>query len=123
MATAKAMVPNIQAVVAEGALPAAKESITIRSLEMSDALWKIDSEQVVSKMAQALLTRVQSHANGAVMPMSTIIDVMGEVNRATPNVYGQMYDEDYETWFSQLRSYLGDKRSGLERVISVIENR
>ena len=56
-------------------------------------------------------------------PLETIVDVIAEVNRATPGAGGPMDAVDHEEVLRQTRLFMVDERHGLRRLESVLRQR
>ncbi|WP_157069096.1 hypothetical protein [Sandaracinus amylolyticus] len=56
-------------------------------------------------------------------PLEEILDVIGEINRATPGAGGTFDAEDYEATFDATRGFMTDEVRGLERLFDVVQAR
>lgn len=56
-------------------------------------------------------------------PLEEILDVISEINRASPGAGGAFEADDYEATLHQARDFLTDERRGLERLYDVVQER
>ena len=81
----------------------------------------LDTEQVFQEMMSNL---VSIDVPGEPTPLETILDVIGEVNRATPtDPNGVATADDVHAVIGQLRQFLSSDTRGLERLFDVVQSR
>ncbi len=71
-----------------------------------------------------VLARGVTHPDGEdETPLEVVLDVIAEVNRATPNEGGPLAPDDHGAVMGQVVDFLTDEERGLERVYDVVQNR
>ncbi|MCA9606151.1 MAG: hypothetical protein KC619_11180 [Myxococcales bacterium] len=121
-AMAEGMAPNVNEVV--GGSPAALDiqgSAARDALDLLNDIAQVDDERT---LRQVLQNAVAIPATGEeVTPLETIIDVIAEVNRATPNQGGSLAGEDIRAVIGQSTDFMLDEDHGLERLNAVVQQR
>lgn len=123
-ALAAALAPNARDVV-EGGTSA--DALDLEASVAGDGLGLIREIQDLddrNTLRQILANLVQlDDGEDAITPLEEILDVMGEINRATPGAGGSFQAEDYRAAMGSTREFVTDDRRGLERLYDVVQNR
>lgn len=94
--------------------------VTLRSIR---ALDRVDDAHTLRRMLQGLVTIQTAPGADPVTPLETIIDVIGEVNRAWPGAGGTFQPEDYDVLLHRTQELLSDDSRGFERLYAIVANR
>ncbi|MBC7172043.1 MAG: hypothetical protein H5U40_06450, partial [Polyangiaceae bacterium] len=110
---AKAAVEGTGTISVEGSIADEGVSLLNKSNEVDTA-----------RTMTALLANAVTHPPGELeTPIEVILDVVAEVNRATPNAGGPLAPNDHGAVMRQVFEFLGDEDRGLERVYDVVQSR
>ncbi len=82
-----------------------------------------DDSGTLAKLLGRSVSLDPKHAAGQVVPLETLIDVLGEVNRATPAQGGPLDRNDVKIMLGQVSEFLSSKTDGMERMYQIIQNR
>lgn len=121
-ALSAALAPNAQDLA--GGVPGSPDienSVTTDALGLVRELQGIDEDHVLRR----LLANLVAIPDGGeeTTPLETILDVLGEVNRADPGAGGAYEVRDYESLFGEVTGFMLDERRGMERLYQVVQNR
>ncbi len=117
-----ALAPNAQDLA--GGMPGAPDiegSVTTDALGLVRELQGIDGNHVLRRLLANLV--VIPVDGDETTPLETILDVLGEVNRADPGAGGAYEVRDYEALFGEVTGFMRDERRGMERLYQVVQNR
>ncbi|HEY2515693.1 MAG TPA: hypothetical protein VGI39_32715, partial [Polyangiaceae bacterium] len=84
---------------------------------------ELDPNQVLTLALKNLVTPVTG-ANGQLgqAPLQTIMDVIGDVNRADPSLQTKFQGPDYANIADEVSSFLLDPQRGLEQFYAIVKN-
>ncbi len=120
-ALSEALAPNVREVVAAGGALDTEGSALRDTLALLRDVQDVDDERMLRTLLQ---NAVQLPAEGdEVTPLETIIDVITEVNRATPSEGTSLRADDYRAVIGNVTDYMTDERRGLERLTRVVQQR
>jgi hypothetical protein len=120
-ALSEAMAPNVRDVVAVGGTLDTEGSALRDTLRLLRDVQDVDDERTLRTLLQ---NAVQIPSEGdEVTPLETILDVIAEVNRATPNEGSSLRADDYRSVLGNVTDYMLDERRGLERLTAVVQQR
>jgi hypothetical protein len=99
--------------------PETSASVTNDALDLVQTLQDLDDDRVLVRLLQNLVSLDADEGT----PLETILDVMSEVNRASPGAGGAYESVDYESALGTARDFMRDEDRGLERLYRVVQNR
>ncbi|MCB9591756.1 MAG: hypothetical protein H6719_03395 [Sandaracinaceae bacterium] len=121
-AMAEGLAPNVNDVVAGSPSPLDLEGSAIRdALDLVNDIADVDDERTLRQILQNAVALPDS--GDPVTPLETIIDVIAEVNRATPNEGGSLRADDIRAVLGQTTDFMLDEDHGLERLNVVVQHR
>ena len=123
-ALAAALAPNARDVVEGGTSADALDldgSIAGDGLGLIREVQDLDDRNTLRVILSNLVQL--SDQEDAITPLEEILDVMGELNRATPGAGGSFQPDDYRAAMGATRDFVTDDRRGLERLYDVVQNR
>lgn len=121
-ALSEALAPNVRDVVAGEAEALELEASTVRvSLALVRDIHDVDREQTLLAILRNAVSLPE--AGDPVTPLEVILDVVAEVNRATPNGGGSLRADDYRAVLDETSDFLLDPDHGLERLTAVVQHR
>lgn len=120
-ALAESMAPNVNDVVASGGVLDIESSTVRDSLALVRDIQQVDDEATLRAILQNAVALPET--GDAVTPLETIIDVIAEVNRATPNEGGGLFADDYRSVLGNVTGFIQDEDHGLERLNAVVQAR
>lgn len=94
-------------------------SVAADALDLVRRVRELDEGRVLSRILRSLVALDEDEWT----PLQTILDVMGEVNRARPGAGGDFEPGDYRHGFDLATDFMRDDTRGLERLYSVVRNR
>jgi hypothetical protein len=121
-ALSAALAPNARDLA--GGVPGAPDienSVTTDALGLVRELQGIDESHVLRRLLANLVAIPED--GDETTPLETILDVLGEVNRAEPGAGGAYEVRDYEALFGEVTGFMLDERRGMERLYQVVQNR
>lgn len=119
-ALSAALAPNARA-LAEGVAgePDTQGSVANDALDLVRTVQGLDEDEVLVQILQALVTLDDDEGTA----LETILDVMSEINRVSPDEGGDYESSDYEQALDTTRDFLRDDFHGLERLYDVVQHR
>ena len=96
-------------------------SVASDALGLIRAVQARDTRRTLRRIL-ANLVQLGDPENGRT-PLEEILDVIAEVNRATPGAGGSFDADDYEATLGVAREFLRDEARGLERLYDVVQER
>jgi hypothetical protein len=99
--------------------PETMASVTNDALDLVQTVQDLDENRVLVQILQNLVVLDADEGT----PLETILDVMSEVNRASPGAGGAYESTDYESALGTARDFMRDEDRGLERLYDVVQNR
>ncbi|HJL20156.1 MAG TPA: hypothetical protein RMH99_31105 [Sandaracinaceae bacterium LLY-WYZ-13_1] len=121
-ALSEGMAPNVRDVVAGTERELDLEGSAVRdALDLVRDIQEVDDERTLRVILQNAVALPDS--GDPVTPLETIIDVIAEVNRATPDEGGSLRADDYRSVFGEVTDFMLDEEHGLERLNLVVQNR
>jgi hypothetical protein len=124
-AVSRLIAPNAPESVATGEPLAMDQGALDRTTGLLRDILRVDEYASLSSLLENLVTNHSEHQKGLETPLETLIDVAAEVNRARPSQDAgkQMRSEDFAETFAQIREFLSDERTGLERLYDIVQQR
>jgi len=122
-AASRAFVPNSMDVVMGGAPMQADATPLDKTMTFMRLAAQQDDTGTLAKLLGRTVSLDPKHAGGKVVPLETLIDVLAEVNRATPAAGGPMDRNDLKVMLAQVSDFLSSKTDGMERMYQIIQNR
>jgi hypothetical protein len=120
-ALSEAMAPNVREVVAAGGALDTEGSSLRDTLGLVRDIQAVDDERTLRTL---LRNAVQlPPAGDEITPLETIVDVIAEVNRVSPNEGASLRADDYRSVIGEVTGYMTDDRRGLERLTGVVQQR
>lgn len=120
-ALSDAMAPNVREVIASGGALDIESSAVRDSLALMQDIGEVDDDRVLRRLLQ---NAVALPAEGEeITPLEIIVDVLAEVNRASPNEGGTLRQDDYRSVIGHVTGFIEDEDHGLERLNAVVQNR
>ena len=121
-ALSQAMAPNARDVVRGSASSLDLESSAVLDmLDLVRDIQEVDTDRTLRVVLQNA-SRIPD-AGEEVTPLEVILDVIAEVNRASPNEGGSLHADDYRAVIGQTTDFILDEDHGLERLNLVVQNR
>ncbi len=120
-ALSEAMAPNVRDAIASGGELDIEGSAVRDSLVLVRDIQDVDDARTLRKILQNVSALPET--GEPVTPLETIIDVIAEVNRATPNEPGSLRADDYLSVFGQVTDFIRSDEHGLERLTAVVQQR
>lgn len=118
---ANAMAPNVQEVLSGSETDLAIDGSALdRTLDLVRDIQGVDERKVLKEMMANMVALPEGDKES---PIETIIDVITEINRATPNAGGHLTTQDYHEILDRTHNFLSDEDHGLERLYKVIQSR
>jgi hypothetical protein len=116
-----ALAPNVREVIAGGGALDIEGSAVRDSLLLMRDIGEVDDDRV---LRQILQNAVSLPAEGEeITPLEIIVDVLAEVNRASPNEGSTLRGDDYRSVIGHVTEFIEDEDHGLERLNRVVQNR
>ncbi len=120
-ALSDSMAPNVQDVIASDGDLDIDNSTVHQSLLLIRDIQGVDDQHTLHTVLSNVVSVPDS--GDPVTPLETILDVISEVNRATPNEGGSLGADDYRSVFGQVTDYMTNEFNGLERLTAVVQQR
>lgn len=123
-ALAAALAPNAREVVAGGSSADALDlggSLAGDGLGLIQAVQDLDEDNTLAAILRNLVEL--DDAEDATTPLEEILDVIAEINRASPGETGPFDVADYRAAMGTVREVMLDERRGLERLYDVVQQR
>lgn len=99
--------------------PETTASVTNDALDLVQTVQELDENRVLVRILRNLVVLDADEGT----PLETILDVMSEVNRASPGAGGVYEATDYASALRSARDFMRDEDHGLERLYDVVQNR
>lgn len=122
-AASHAFVPNAPEVIAGTAQMSQEPTPLDKLMSFMHQAALTDESGTLAKLLERTVTLDPKHQNGQVVPLETLIDVLGEVNRAAPATGGPMDRADLKLTLDQVSDFLSSETDGMERMYQIIQNR
>ncbi len=122
-AASRAFVPNAPEVVTAGVLMPTLASPLDKVMTFMHLAAQQDDTGTLAKVLGRSVSLDAKHADGQILPLETLIDVLAEVNRVTPAAGGSMDRNDLKVMLTQVSDFLSSKTDGMERMYQIIQNR
>lgn len=120
-ALAAGVAPDVDEALAGGGSLDVEGSAVYDTLDLVRDIQGVDDGRALQRILQ---NAVQLPATGdEVTPLETIVDVLAEVGRATPNAGGSLRADDYREVLDSTTEFLRDEEHGLERLNAVVQAR
>ena len=120
-ALSEAMAPNVREVMASGGELDIDGSAVRDSLDLVQDIGEVDLARTLPSILQNAVA--QPAEGDPVTPLETILDVIAEVNRASPNAGGSLSADDYRSMLGHVTDFITDPDHGLERLTGVVQQR
>lgn len=116
------MAPNVdEAIAGTEAGVDVEGSAVYDALDLLRDIQEIDDGRVLRQILQSAVALPAS--GDEITPLETIVDVIAEVNRATPNEGTPLLAPDYREVIGQAIDFVRDEDHGLERLNAVVQER
>ncbi len=120
-ALSEAMAPNARDVIASGGALDIESAFMRDALDLVRDIQGVDDERTLPLILQNAVA-IPSEGE-EITPLEVIIDVIAEINRATPNEGGSLMAPDFRAVIGQVTGFIRDEDHGLERLNAVVQER
>jgi hypothetical protein len=124
-ALSRFIAPNAPEAFARGEPLAQSDGALERATRLMRDILRVDEYASLSALLENLVITHPAHLRGGETPLETLVDVVAEVNRASPHADQgkQMRAADFQATFENIHEFLMDERRGLERLYDIVQNR